>query len=140
MPAAAHKVHIYEIINRTRLESLLVLTVTGSAELLARTQAAGDEAVRKLTARLAAAQGHLRRARAEGEGGPAVVRSAGMHLAKLRRALTLMAGGADAQSAAKSVGVFWKTEREFLRQARAWSLRAVNPLSSADCSVRWAWA
>ncbi len=79
-------------------------------------------------ARLAAAQGHLRRARAEGEGGPAVVRSAGMHLAKLRRALTLMAGGADAQSAAKSVGVFWKTEREFLRQARAWTLPHLDQL------------
>jgi len=79
-------------------------------------------------ARLAAAQGHLRRARAEGEGGPAVVRAAGMHLAKLRRALTLMAGGSDAQSAAKSVGVFWKGEREFLRQARAWTLPHLDQL------------
>ena len=79
-------------------------------------------------ARLASAQGHLRRARAEGEGGPAVVRAAGMHLGKLRRALTLMAGGADAQSAAKSVGVFWKGEREFLRQARAWTLPHLDQL------------
>ena len=79
-------------------------------------------------ARLAAAQGHLRRARAEGEGGPAVVRAAGMHLARLRKALTLMAGGADAQSAAKSVGVFWKAEREFLRQARAWTLAQLDQL------------
>ena len=78
--------------------------------------------------RLAAAQGHLRRARAEGEGGPATVRAAGMHLAKLRKALTLMAGGADATAAAKSVGVFWKAEREFLRQARAWSLAELDKL------------
>jgi DNA polymerase-3 subunit delta len=78
--------------------------------------------------RLAAAQGHLRRARAEGEGGPATVRAAGMHLAKLRRALTLMASGTDAASAAKAVGVFWKTEREFLRQARSWSLSELDRL------------
>ena len=57
-----------------------------------------------------------------------MVRAAGMHLAKLRRALTLMAGGADAQSAAKSVGVFWKGEREFLRQARAWTLPHLDQL------------
>ncbi len=78
--------------------------------------------------RLAAAQGHLRRARAEGEGGPATVRAAGMHLAKLRKALTLMAGGTDATAAAKAVGVFWKTEKEFLRQARAWSLAELDKL------------
>lgn len=78
--------------------------------------------------KLAAAQGHLRRARAEGENGPAIVRAAGLHLAKLRKALTLMAGGADAQGAAKAVGVFWKQEREFLRQARAWSLAELDRL------------
>ena len=78
--------------------------------------------------RLAAAQGHLRRARAEGEGGPATVRAAGMYLARLRKALTLMASGTGAQDAAKAVGVFWKTEREFLRQARAWSLSELDKL------------
>lgn len=78
--------------------------------------------------RLGAAQGHLRRARAEGEGGPATVRAAGMHLTKLRKALTLMASGTEASAAAKSVGVFWKTEREFLRQARAWSLTELDKL------------
>jgi DNA polymerase-3 subunit delta len=76
--------------------------------------------------KLAAAQGHLRRARAEGEGGPATVRAAGLHLAKLRKAATLIAGGADAQGAAKSVGVFWKQEREFLRQVRAWTLAELD--------------
>jgi DNA polymerase III subunit delta len=78
--------------------------------------------------KLGAAQGHLRRARAEGEGGPAAVRAAGMHLAKLRKVATLIAGGADAQGAAKSVGVFWKQEREFLRQVRAWTLKELDRL------------
>ena len=45
-----------------------------------------------------------------------------MHLGKLRRTLTLAKAGAGLQEAAKSSGVFWKQEREFLRQARAWTL------------------
>jgi DNA polymerase-3 subunit delta len=45
-----------------------------------------------------------------------------MHLGKLRRTLTLAANGASLQEAAKASGVFWKNEREFLRQARAWTL------------------
>lgn len=73
-------------------------------------------------ARLAAARAGLRRAAAEGEQGPAAVRALGMHLGRLRRALTLAAGGAGLQEAAKAAGVFWKQEREFLRQARGWSL------------------
>lgn len=36
VPASTRKVHIYEILNRTRLESLLVLTVETSAEASAR--------------------------------------------------------------------------------------------------------
>ena len=36
VPATTRKIHIYEIINRTRLESLLVLTAADSAEALAR--------------------------------------------------------------------------------------------------------
>lgn len=36
VPAATRKVHIYEILNRTRLESLLMLTVSESAEAAAR--------------------------------------------------------------------------------------------------------
>ena len=46
----------------------------------------------------------------------------GMHLGRLRRALTLAKSGAGLQEAAKAAGVFWKQEREFLRQARAWNL------------------
>lgn len=72
--------------------------------------------------KLGAAQAGLRRAAAEGEGGPAAVRAMGMHLARLRRTLTLAGNGATLPEAAKASGVFWKNEREFLRQARAWSL------------------
>ena len=67
------------------------------------------------------AQSALRRARAEGEGGPAAVRALSQHLQRLRRAQAIQAKGADAQLAAKQVGVFWKNEKEFLRQLRAWS-------------------
>jgi DNA polymerase III subunit delta len=72
--------------------------------------------------KLASAQAGLRRAAAEGEGGPAAVRALSAHAARLRRALTLARAGSDLQAAAKAAGVFWRNEREFLRQARAWSL------------------
>jgi DNA polymerase-3 subunit delta len=68
------------------------------------------------------AQSGLRRARQEGETGPAAVRALSQHLGRLRRALTLQKSGAGLQEAAKAAGVFWKQEREFLRQARSWSL------------------
>ena len=76
--------------------------------------------------RLGAAHSGLRRAAQEGEGGPAAVRAMGMHLAKLRRTLTLHQAGAGLQEAAKASGVFWKAEREFLRQARSWSLKDLD--------------
>ncbi len=79
-------------------------------------------------ARLAEAQSGLRRARAEGEGGPAAVRAMGQHLMRLRRALTLVGGGMGPSEAAKAVGVFWKQEREFLRQLRAWRLTDLDGL------------
>jgi len=66
------------------------------------------------------AQSALRRARAEGEGGPAAVRALSQHLQRLRKAQALQADGTDPQAAAKQVGVFWKNEKEFLRQVRAW--------------------
>jgi DNA polymerase III subunit delta len=72
--------------------------------------------------RLAAAQAGLRRAAQEGEGGPAAVRAMSQHLARLRRTATLRAGGAELAEAAKASGVFWKNEKEFLRQARVWEL------------------
>lgn len=76
--------------------------------------------------RMGHAQNGLRRAFGEGEPGVAAVRAAGMHLAKLRRVLTLARSGADMKEAAKSAGVFWKQEREFLRQARAWTLHELD--------------
>lgn len=72
--------------------------------------------------RLGEAQAGLRRAAQEGESGPAAVRAIGIHLGKLRRTLTLIKAGAGPQEAAKASGVFWKQEREFLRQARTWTL------------------
>jgi DNA polymerase-3 subunit delta len=76
--------------------------------------------------RLGPAQSALRRAAAEGEGGIAAVRAIGGNSSRLRRALTLMKQGVGAQEAAKSVGVFWKAEREFLRQSRLWSLTLLD--------------
>lgn len=86
--------------------------------------------------RLREAQSALRRARAEGEGGPAAVRALSQHAGKLRRALTLVGSGRDPASAAKASGVFWKAEREFLRQIGQWrgaDLDVVQPeLLEAD--------
>jgi DNA polymerase-3 subunit delta len=81
-----------------------------------------DAATDAFGGKLGAAQAGLRRAAAEGEAGPAAVRAMGMHLARLRRILTLAQSGASLAEAAKASGVFWKNEREMLRQARAWTL------------------
>ena len=85
-----------------------------------------DAAMEAFGGRLAAAQTGLRRAAQEGESGVAAVRAMGMHLGRLRRALTLREGGAELAQAAKAAGVFWKNEREFLRQARAWDLKRLS--------------
>jgi DNA polymerase-3 subunit delta len=79
--------------------------------------------------RLAEAQAGLRRAAQEGVSGVGAVRALGQHLGRLRRVLTLAGNGAGLQEAAKASGVFWKDEREFLRQARAWSLEALESVS-----------
>ena len=79
--------------------------------------------------RLAEAQAGLRRAAQEGVSGVGAVRALGQHLGRLRRVLTLSGNGAGLQEAAKASGVFWKDEREFLRQARAWSLEALESVS-----------
>ena len=81
-----------------------------------------DAAADAFGGRIADAQAGLRRAAQEGEAGPAAVRAMGMHLGRLRRTLTLAKSGAGLQEAAKASGVFWKQEREFLRQARSWTL------------------
>jgi DNA polymerase-3 subunit delta len=78
--------------------------------------------------RLAEAQSGLRRAAQEGEAGPAAVRAISQYLGRLRRTLTLAKSGAGLQEAAKASGVFWKNEREFLRQARTWTLPELDRL------------
>jgi DNA polymerase-3 subunit delta len=85
-----------------------------------------DAAADAFGGRLGEAQAGLRRAAQEGEGGPAAVRAMGMHLGRLRRTLTLAKSGAGLQEAAKAAGVFWKQEREFLRQARSWTLEELD--------------
>jgi len=85
-----------------------------------------DAAADAFGGRLAEAQAGLRRARQEGEAGPAAVRAIGQYLGRLRRALTLHKSGAGLQEAAKASGVFWKQEREFLRQARSWNLEELD--------------
>lgn len=87
-----------------------------------------DAAADAFGGKLADAQAGLRRAAQEGESGPAAVRAIGMHLGRLRRTLTLVKAGAGLQEAAKASGVFWKQEREFLRQARAWTLDELDRL------------
>jgi DNA polymerase-3 subunit delta len=87
-----------------------------------------EAAVDAFGGRGAAAQAGIRRAFAEGESGPGAVRAAGLHLGRLRRAITLSKSGADMREAAKASGVFWKQEREFLRQARAWTLHELDGL------------
>ena len=87
-----------------------------------------DAAIDAFGGRAAQAQASLRRSRQEGEGGPAAVRFIGMHLGKLRRALVLTGNGASAQEASKAAGVFWKSEREFIRQLKSWKLSDLDTL------------
>lgn len=72
----------------------------------------------------------LVRAFEEGETGPAAVRAASQHLGKLRRIVALSRSGADMKEAAKAAGVFWKQEREMLRQARSWSLSELDSVQT----------
>jgi DNA polymerase-3 subunit delta len=74
---------------------------------------------------------NLRRAAQEGESGPAAVRAVGAHLARLRRMRGLAEGGAGLAEAAKASGVFWKNEREFIRQARAWGEKDLDRVQAA---------
>jgi DNA polymerase-3 subunit delta len=76
--------------------------------------------------RLGEALAGLRRAFAEGEGGPAAVRAAGMHLQRLRKIDVLAHSGASLPEAIKAAGVFWKAERETTRQARVWTGAALD--------------
>lgn len=77
------------------------------------------------------AQAGLRRARAEGESGPAVVRALSFYLGRLHRSAAAVAAGAQPAEAAKAARVFWKQEREFVRQLRAWTLVELDALRVA---------
>jgi DNA polymerase-3 subunit delta len=92
--------------------------------------------------RPAAAHAGLRRAGQEGESGVGAVRAMGMHLARLRRVAVLHRAGEALQTAAKASGVFWKQEREFLRQVQAWTLaeleRAQGDILAADRACKQA--
>jgi DNA polymerase-3 subunit delta len=70
--------------------------------------------------RAAAAHANLRRGAQEGESGAAAVRALAVHHGRLRRVAILHRAGGGLQAAAKASGVFWKSEREFLRQAQVW--------------------
>jgi DNA polymerase-3 subunit delta len=90
----------------------------------------GEAAMHAFGGRLAAAQAELRLAAQEGEGGVAAVRALALHLGRLRRIATARAGGAAPQAAARAAGVFWKSEREVLRQANVWTpARLAGPQS-----------
>jgi len=91
----------------------------------------GQAAIEAFGGRPAEACGHLKRAAQEGESGPSAVRALSAHLGRLRRVLTLHAAGAPLSEAARSAGVFWKGEREFLRQARSWTLGDLDRVQGA---------
>jgi DNA polymerase-3 subunit delta len=86
----------------------------------------GEAAFDAFGGRPGAAHAGLRRAGQEGERGVGAVRAMGMHLARLRRVAVLHRAGEALQAAAKSSGVFWKQEREFLRQVQAWTLSELD--------------
>jgi DNA polymerase III subunit delta len=85
-----------------------------------------EAAVDAFGGRLAAAYASLRRAAQEGESGPAAVRAMSAHLGRLRRAIALHQDGPSLAQIAKDMRIFWKNEREFLRQARTWTLAEID--------------
>lgn len=99
-----------------------------------------DAALQAFGGRAAPAQGGLRRALAEGESAVMAVRSASIHLNRLRRINVLQGNGAGAKEAAKAAGVFWKQEAEMLRQARAWRLEELDvvqdSVNTADAATK----
>ena len=90
-----------------------------------------DAAVDAFGGRLAAAYAGLRRAAQEGESGPAAVRAMSFHLGRLRRAIAAAQfGSGSLAQAAKDLRIFWKNEREFLRQARVWTLAEIDRIQA----------
>lgn len=99
-----------------------------------------EAALHAFGGRLGAAQAELRRANLEGESGIPAIRALAGHLVRLRRAAQLRIGGSSPQAAAKAVGVFWKSEREFIRQSTAWTttelLGPQSDILAADMACR----
>ena len=87
-----------------------------------------DAAIEAFGGRLAAAHAGLRRAAQEGEGGSVAARAMGAHLGRLRHAVALHQRGAPLAQVAKDMKIFWKNERDFLRQARAWTFGEIERL------------
>jgi DNA polymerase-3 subunit delta len=80
-----------------------------------------EAALHAFGGRLGAAQAELRRADLEGDSGIPAIRALGLHAMRLRKAAQLRNAGSNPQAAAKAAGVFWKSEREFIRQSTAWT-------------------
>ena len=79
--------------------------------------------------RMRAAQAGLRRAFAEGKGGPDAMRALSDHYNKIKLLKTLMQKGMGSKEAARAAGIFWKEEDDMLRQARAWDYHTLDPLA-----------
>jgi DNA polymerase III subunit delta len=94
-----------------------------------------DAAIEAFGGRLAGAHAGLRRAAQEGEGGSAAARAMSAHLGRLRHAVALHQKGAPLARLAKDMKIFWKNEREFLRQARVWTLAEIDRIQPAVLSA-----
>lgn len=94
-----------------------------------------DAAAHAAGGRAGPAYAGLRRAAGEGEGGVLAVRILGQHLGRLRRIRVLVEDGTSPEIAAKSSGVFWKQERETLRQHRAWTRDALDRAQADACAA-----
>ena len=87
-----------------------------------------DAAIDAFGGRLLQAHSGLRRAAQEGETGPSTIKALSVHLGRLRRAVVMHGAGIPLAQAVKELRVFWKAEREFLRQARGWPLAELDRL------------
>ncbi|MGZ3305827.1 MAG: DNA polymerase III subunit delta [Asticcacaulis sp.] len=79
--------------------------------------------------RMKPAQAGLRRAFAEGRGGPDAMRALSDHYNKVKLLKVLMQKGMGGKEAARAAGIFWKEEDDMLRQARVWAFEALDGLA-----------
>lgn len=89
-----------------------------------------EAAVDAFGGRVKAAVIGLRKAAQQGETGPAVIRALSGQAARLRRIQTFKSLGKTAVEAAKATRIFWKLEREMIRQAGAWSFEQLDEMSN----------